>query len=82
MSFWKEFNQASMRVFENETEKSSIKLNNWQEKEKKYQSYTDEQLLRRVRSASGEDRYFIEKILRNRCYVKKEDGTYDRKNWR
>lgn len=89
MRFWDSFEKAYKKEYEKERLKSQDrqKYSRYQTIEQKEYNHfmelndlTDSELFRKVRSSfvSEEDKEIIESILRNRGYIKKKNGLYDR----
>ena len=89
MGFWDSFEKAYKKEYEKERLKSQDrqKYSRYQTIEQKEYNHfveldnlTDSELFRKVRSSfvSEEDKEIIESILRNRGYIKKKNGLYDR----
>ena len=69
-SFNQSFYEESDRLF---TERHRV-----EEREMKFSSLGDGDLLKKIRYTNGEDKCIIERILKERGYRKNDDGVFDR----
>lgn len=74
IGFLDSFNQS----FYDESDRLSTKRQKVEEKEMRFNSLRDGDLLERIRHAHGENKYIIERILKERGYRINADGVFER----